>query len=85
VNVVAPGLIRTPLVDDFGLTTGLSAQRFLERTPLGRIGETTDVAPVVSFLCSEESRWITGDTVFVDGGNNLRGLHSYWDTLNASV
>jgi 3-oxoacyl-[acyl-carrier protein] reductase len=84
VNVVAPGLIRTPLVDEIGLTAGLSAERFLERTPLGRIGETADVAPVVSFLCSEESRWITGDTVFVDGGNNMRGLHSYWDTLQAS-
>ncbi|XYH93788.1 SDR family NAD(P)-dependent oxidoreductase [Sorangium sp. So ce1128] len=85
VNVVAPGLIRTQLVDDIGLTAGLSAQRFLERTPLGRIGETNDVAPVVSFLCSEEARWITGDTVFTDGGNHIRGLHSYWDTLRAGI
>ncbi|MFT3775249.1 MAG: SDR family NAD(P)-dependent oxidoreductase [Minicystis sp.] len=81
VNVVAPGLIHTPLADGVGLTKGVSAERFIERTPLGRIGETDDVAPVVSFLCSEDARWITGETILVDGGNHIRGLHSYWDTL----
>ncbi|APR86179.1 3-oxoacyl-[acyl-carrier protein] reductase [Minicystis rosea] len=83
VNVVAPGLIHTPLADGAGLTKGLSAEKFVERTPLGRIGEVEDVAPVVSFLCSEDARWVTGETILVDGGNHIRGLHSYWDTMTA--
>ncbi|WP_437780162.1 SDR family NAD(P)-dependent oxidoreductase [Sorangium sp. So ce1097] len=82
VNVVAPGLIRTPLADAVGLTRGPSAEEFTQRTPLGRIGETDDVAPVVSFLCSEDARWITGESILVDGGNHIRGLHSYLDVLS---
>ena len=37
-------------------------------TPLGRIGEPEDVADVVAFLASDESRWVTGRTLLTDGG-----------------
>ncbi len=82
VNVVAPGAIRTPLAEGAGLTTGAMEREFLVRTPLGKpCGEPEDVAKVVSFLCSDLASWITGDTLAVDGGNHIRGLHSYADTL----
>ena len=38
------------------------------KTPLGRIGQPSDIAPVVVFLASPESAWITGETLFVSGG-----------------
>jgi 3-oxoacyl-[acyl-carrier protein] reductase len=48
---------------------------------LGRIGEPEDVAKVVTFLASDQAQWVTGETICVDGGQHIRGLHSYWDTL----
>jgi 3-oxoacyl-[acyl-carrier protein] reductase len=81
-NAIAPGSIRTPLTVDSGLLGGDMGREFLSRTPLGRIGETEDIAHVSAFLLSEESYWITGATLPVDGGQHIRGLHSYWDTLN---
>lgn len=82
VNVVAPGAIRTPLAEVAGLGKGAMAQGFLAHTPLGKSwGEPDDVAKVVSFLCSDLASWITGDTIAVDGGNHIRGLHSYADAL----
>ncbi|PTL75860.1 SDR family NAD(P)-dependent oxidoreductase [Vitiosangium sp. GDMCC 1.1324] len=82
VNVVAPGAILTPLAEGAGLMQGPMGREFLAHTPLGKTcGEPEDVAKVVSFLCSDLASWITGDTLAVDGGNHIRGLHSYADTL----
>ncbi|QSQ25525.1 SDR family oxidoreductase [Pyxidicoccus parkwayensis] len=82
VNVVAPGAIRTPLAEMAGLMQGPMGREFLAHTPLGKMcGEPEDVAKVVSFLCSDLASWMTGDTLSVDGGNHIRGLHSYADTL----
>lgn len=36
---------------------------------------------MVAFLASDHARWVTGETVSVDGGQHIRGLHSYWDVL----
>lgn len=80
VNAIAPGLVRTPLTDG-PLTTGRMGEEFSKRTPLGRVGEPEDIAKVAALLCSEETSWITGETISVDGGTHIRGLHSYWDTL----
>ena len=44
-------------------------------------GEPDDVAKVVAFLVSDLSSWVTGETIAVDGGNHIRGIHSYADTL----
>lgn len=67
VNAVAPGFIETPFT-----TTVLGNQQvknwLLERTPMGRIGKPEDVANAVAFLGSEKASWITGTTLFVDGG-----------------
>jgi 3-oxoacyl-[acyl-carrier protein] reductase len=65
VNVVAPGLIATDM------TAGIDPRvrdKVLRMIPLGRVGEPQDVADVVAFLVSERARYITGQTVRVDGG-----------------
>ena len=59
------------------------AEEFLAHTPLGKsCGTSRDVAGVVSFLCSEDASWMTGDTLSVDGGSHIRGLHSCLDALH---
>ena len=80
-DAVAPGSIRTPLTGNNGLLDGRMGEEFRERTPLGRIGEPEDVAKVVAFLLSDYGYWVTGETIRVDGGQHIRGLHSYWDVL----
>lgn len=68
VNAIAPGTILTDLVRrnfERGLLDGPSV---LQRTPLGRFGETSEVAAVAAFLASDESSYITGQTIFADGG-----------------
>jgi NAD(P)-dependent dehydrogenase (short-subunit alcohol dehydrogenase family) len=68
VNSIAPGTIRTDLVQE-NLNKGLlDAARIRERTPLGRFGEPEEVAAVAAFLASDEASYITGQTIYVDGG-----------------
>jgi 3-oxoacyl-[acyl-carrier protein] reductase len=64
-NVVAPGYITTALTDAIPdeLREGM-----LANTPLGRLGEPSDVAGAVRFLCSDESAFVTGAVLVVDGG-----------------
>jgi 3-oxoacyl-[acyl-carrier protein] reductase len=38
------------------------------RTPLGRLGQAEDIAPAAVFLASQDSKWITGETLFISGG-----------------
>ena len=44
-----------------------------DKTPLGRIGEPEDIADVVVFLCSDLSRFVTGQNLVIDGGMTLHG------------
>ena len=68
VNAVAPGYIKTQLVTDL-LTKGvLNEKELSNRTPAGRLGECDEVADAVVFLASEESKYIIGQTIVVDGG-----------------
>ena len=62
VNALAPGLIETQMTAD------LDSQALSQRIPLKRFGQPEDVAGVVSFLCSEDSRYITGQVIAVNGG-----------------
>ena len=82
VNAVAPGLTRTPMSEG-GFLAGRMGEEFVAHTPLGRFGETEDVARVVVFLCSDASQWVTGATIPVDGGGHMRGLFNYWATMNS--
>ena len=70
VNAVAPGLIDTPL--SAPLMQPPIRDEYVDNTPLGRPGTVEDVADAVSFLCSPASRWISGDTLFADGGAHLQ-------------
>jgi NAD(P)-dependent dehydrogenase (short-subunit alcohol dehydrogenase family) len=68
VNAVGPGTIVTELNKAALLTDEDNRNRILARTPLGRFGEGADVASVVCFLASDESSYMAGQTVYVDGG-----------------
>jgi 3-oxoacyl-[acyl-carrier protein] reductase len=64
-NVVAPGYVKTQLTD---VLPEEATGAMLQNTPLGRLGEPTDVAGAVRFLCSDEASFITGEVLLVDGG-----------------
>ena len=72
-NCVVPGLMHTPLVDRLaqkyagGDYEGFVRQRH-DQVPMGRMGESWDVANAVLFLCSDEAKYITGTELIVDGG-----------------
>jgi 3-oxoacyl-[acyl-carrier protein] reductase len=69
VNAVAPGVIDTDM-SNFAKTDEGHVSIFGMQA-LKRIGQPVDVAPVVAFLASDDARWITGDTIRVDGGSKL--------------
>jgi NAD(P)-dependent dehydrogenase (short-subunit alcohol dehydrogenase family) len=69
VNAIAPGVIDTDM-SSFAKTD--DGRKFvLGMQAIQRVGEPRDVGPVVAFLASDEARWITGDTIHVDGGSKL--------------
>ena len=70
VNCVAPGFIATAMTDKLN-----EAQkgRILGAIPFGRLGTPEEVAEVVLFLASPRARWVTGQTVIVDGGQMWGG------------
>ena len=68
VNAIAPGYIKTSLVTDLITQGRLDEQELVNRTPAGRLGECEDVANTAVFLASEESKYIIGQTIVVDGG-----------------
>lgn len=78
VNLVQPGTIRTlrreKLFDKLANEQGITATEYeakqIAALRIGRLGDPSDVANVVSFLCRAESRWIHGTIIDVDGGQN---------------
>jgi NAD(P)-dependent dehydrogenase (short-subunit alcohol dehydrogenase family) len=67
VNAIGPGTIVTNLARAV-LTDKAAEERILSRTPLGRYGAPSEIASVAVFLASEESSYITGQTIYPDGG-----------------
>ena len=69
VNTVLPGPVETQMLHDIlALLPEGTRQMVIARTPLGRLGHPTDIGDVVAFLCSDDGRWVTGQTIAVDGG-----------------
>lgn len=83
VNTIAPGMVPTNFLDTTialrggaGGIANASRETIIERTAqsamLGRVGTPDDIASLVVFLASDESRWITGQTITIDGGASAR-------------
>jgi NAD(P)-dependent dehydrogenase (short-subunit alcohol dehydrogenase family) len=67
VNGIGPGTVNTPINANFFGMPGM-IDRFLMRTPLGRIAESDEIASVAVFLASDEASYVTGTTIYADGG-----------------
>ncbi len=68
VNAVAPGFIKTPMTDKL---TEEQRAKMLEAIAMKRYGEVEEIAGVVSFLCSEDSSYVTGQTIEISGGLSM--------------
>jgi len=68
VNSINPGMVVTEGTVAGGYTEGDMRKTFESLTPLGRIGQTDDVAPAAVFFASDDSNWITGETLLIAGG-----------------
>ncbi len=73
VNLVSPTTVETPMVAQLMAVPGVK-QAFVAETPLGELPGIEDVVDAVLFLASDESRFITGENIHVDGGGALRRL-----------
>jgi 3-oxoacyl-[acyl-carrier protein] reductase len=72
VNVVAPSLTATPLTKNL-LSTPEKVEASAKRHPLGNIGQPEDISQLIAFLLSDESSWMTGQVIGLDGGlGNLK-------------
>lgn len=72
VNAVRPGPVRSKLREAFYADPAIAA-RFIEKLPLGRLGAASDIGEAVRYLAGPESAWVTGQSLAVDGGSELRG------------
>jgi 3-oxoacyl-[acyl-carrier protein] reductase len=68
VNSINPGLVETEGTHSSGVIGGDFEKALVPQTPLGRVGQTTDIAKVAVFLASEDSGWMTGELLPVSGG-----------------
>ncbi len=68
VNAINPGMVETEGVHSAGIAESEMRTQVEAQTPLGRIGQPQDIAPAAVFLASEDSSWITGETIFIAGG-----------------
>ncbi len=75
VNAVAPGFIVTDMTDETARRVGSTPEEFRQGiadvTPVRRVGQPEDIATAVAFLASDEASFITGQTLYVDGGRKL--------------
>jgi glucose 1-dehydrogenase len=70
VNSIGPGAIKTP-INKSAWETPEAEQKLLTLIPYGRVGVVDDIGKVAVFLASDQSDYITGQTLFVDGGMTL--------------
>jgi NAD(P)-dependent dehydrogenase (short-subunit alcohol dehydrogenase family) len=68
VNAIAPGLIDTPLTQKLPLDV---QEKLIQAQPTKAMGKPEDIANTVAFLCNEKTQFITGQTIYVDGGKSI--------------
>jgi len=68
VNSINPGMVITEGAVAGGYTEGDMRKMFESQTPLGRVGQTDDIAPAAVFFASDDSAWVTGETLLIAGG-----------------
>jgi 3-oxoacyl-[acyl-carrier protein] reductase len=68
VNSIAPGLIATEAVQNQGIIGSDFHKQILAQTPLGRLGQPADIGRIAAFLASDDSGWLTGETLVASGG-----------------
>ncbi len=68
VNAINPGIVITEGTHTAGIAGGDFERQAVLQTPLGRAGQPDDISPVAVFLASDDSRWVTGETLVVSGG-----------------
>jgi glucose 1-dehydrogenase len=68
VNAIGPGTILTELAKTAVLGNAEAERRILSRTPIGRMGEPSEIASVAVFLASDDASYVTGQTIYPDGG-----------------
>ena len=75
VNAIAPGFIATEMTDDTARRLKMDVDEFrrlnAEANPVKRVGFPEDIAAAAAFLCSDEASYITGQTLYVDGGAKI--------------
>ncbi len=75
VNAVAPGMARTAIVEQ-GIRDGsISEEAMRSEIPLGRLATPDEIAATILFLASDDASYITGQTLVVDGGWSILGMH----------
>lgn len=67
VNAIGPGSIATEMLGDIRADPA-TRNRILSRTPLGRVGQPSEIAAIAAFLASDDASYITGQTIYADGG-----------------
>ena len=67
-NAINPGMVITEGVVTGGFHEGDMRNMFESMTPLGRVGQTDDIAPAAVFFASDDSKWVTGETLIIAGG-----------------
>jgi 3-oxoacyl-[acyl-carrier protein] reductase len=68
VNAISPGEVETEGTRSAGIVGSDFEKQLLQQTPLGRVGQPEDIAPVAVFLASDDARWVTGEVLAASGG-----------------
>ena len=86
VNAISPGPIDTPIWNGVSKTEGGEQIKagFVARCPLGRLGKADEIAKAAVFLASDDSSFVTGTELFVDGGAAKSERNSSWSSSRPS-
>jgi NAD(P)-dependent dehydrogenase (short-subunit alcohol dehydrogenase family) len=82
VNVVSPTTVATPMIAQLLATPGVK-EALIAETPLGALPEIEDVVNAVLYLASDESAFVTGENIHIDGGGSLRRLPRADDIMSS--